>query len=174
VVVLGPDGQSPLSNISQIVVGYTHTCALLNDSTAVCWGEGRHGQLGNALSAVVDSSDLSLSVLDNQGAAMAGITELDAGWGFTCALLADSTVQCFGSGAHGERGDGLDGDTHYGPVPNSVLDSSSQQLSGIAALSAGFRALCLRSRLNAATCAGSNLHTYVYGSSESLPSAIHW
>jgi alpha-tubulin suppressor-like RCC1 family protein len=149
VVVLGPDGTTPLSDVRKLVVGYTHSCALLNDGTAVCWGENTFGQLGHTLATGVTSSDLPVVVTDAFGNAMNGIVQLDAGWAETCALLENSTVQCFGSGQNGERGDGIAGSNHYGPVPSVVLDSAGREARGIVEISLGFGRLYLRNQIGA-------------------------
>ena len=36
-----------LSNITQVVTGRFHACALKSDRTVWCWGEGTYGALGN-------------------------------------------------------------------------------------------------------------------------------
>ena len=40
---------SGVSNATQISAGLTHSCALLQDNTIKCWGDGYYGQLGNGL-----------------------------------------------------------------------------------------------------------------------------
>jgi len=42
-----PIAVSGVTGVSQISAGYSHTCALLTDTTIKCWGDNRWGQLGN-------------------------------------------------------------------------------------------------------------------------------
>jgi alpha-tubulin suppressor-like RCC1 family protein len=78
---------------------YQHTCALLDDGSVKCWGSnvqgelglgdrtprgGKPGQMGDALPSV----DL--------GTGKKAVA-VSAGYGFTCALLDDKTVKCWGS-----------------------------------------------------------------------------
>jgi alpha-tubulin suppressor-like RCC1 family protein len=88
----------------QIAAGQSHTCALLLDGTARCWGEGSAGALGYG-----NTDDVG----DNESPAVAGAiqlsevaTQLVAGGAFTCALLASGTVQCWGEGLDGRLGYG--------------------------------------------------------------------
>ena len=53
-----------------ITAGDSHTCALLDDGSVRCWGQGRSGQLGYASSA---------SVGDDEQPATAGPVDLGAG-----------------------------------------------------------------------------------------------
>jgi alpha-tubulin suppressor-like RCC1 family protein len=88
----------------QIAAGQTHTCALLLDGTARCWGDGSAGALGYG------NTD---NVGDDESPAVAGAvqltevaTQLVAGGEFTCALLASGAVQCWGEGLDGRLGYG--------------------------------------------------------------------
>jgi alpha-tubulin suppressor-like RCC1 family protein len=76
-----------------IAAGYAHTCALLIDGSARCWGNNREGQLGDG--QTVNSA--APVVVKNLPAAMA----LSAGIAHTCAVLADKTAQCWGTDSYG-------------------------------------------------------------------------
>ena len=54
--VIGPGGFGVLTGIGEVSAGggdinetddYEHTCALMGDSTVVCWGQNNYGQLGD-------------------------------------------------------------------------------------------------------------------------------
>lgn len=73
-----------------------HTCVILADQTARCWGEGLDGQLGqgaNTASAVpVDPG-------------LASLTKVVVGYAHTC-FLKGTDVHCTGLGTSGQIGDG--------------------------------------------------------------------
>src|SRR5689334_6954893 len=46
--------------------------------------------------------------------------EIAAGTGHTCALLADTTVACWGAGDLGQLGDGISGKAHLRSTPARV------------------------------------------------------
>ena len=72
----------------------------LPDGTVQCWGLNNFGQLGNGDGNLADSS-VPVAV---RGLTTA--TRVVTGDSHTCALLGDGTVQCWGVGDSGQRGDG--------------------------------------------------------------------
>lgn len=90
-----------------IAAGEDHTCAILTDGGVRCWGHNHHGQLG-----VGDMQDRG----DDPGEMGAALPPVDLGTGkaavaidpghdYTCALLDDESVKCWGeSGALGVPG----------------------------------------------------------------------
>jgi alpha-tubulin suppressor-like RCC1 family protein len=65
-----------------------------------CWGRNREGQLGDG---DVRSRGVPGEVVGLGGAAVA----VSVGQDFTCVLMADGTVRCFGANTSGELGAGL-------------------------------------------------------------------
>src|SRR3546814_12774433 len=61
-----------------------HTCAVLGDSTAQCWGYNHSGQLGNGGN---DDSNAPVTV-----SGLTGATGIAAGAYHTCALLVDGKI----------------------------------------------------------------------------------
>ena len=86
--------------------GSTHSCALLDDGTVKCWGSGAFGALGQG--TVFARGDGPNEMGDNLPAVSLGTgrtaTAISAGAGFTCALLDDASVKCWGSNFSGELG----------------------------------------------------------------------
>jgi alpha-tubulin suppressor-like RCC1 family protein len=89
----------------QVVVGDAHTCALLSTGAARCWGRGNEGQLGYGNTNTVGVTNTPASVGDvNLGGST--VTQLVAGFEYTCALLSTGGVRCWGRGAEGQLGYG--------------------------------------------------------------------
>ncbi len=90
---------SGISNATQVSPRGDHTCALLQDSTIKCWGDGRKGQIGDPR---LEISTTLVTVIGISNA-----TQVSAGNRHTCALLQDSTIKCWGEGGSGQLGDGV-------------------------------------------------------------------
>ena len=96
IVNFAQDDQYPQS----LSLGEEHTCAILDDDSLICWGSGANGQLGyestdNQSTLPTTSIDLGTDKT---------VTMVTSGRGFTCALLNDHTVKCWGRNSSGELG----------------------------------------------------------------------
>ncbi|WP_211194015.1 RCC1 domain-containing protein [Pyxidicoccus fallax] len=89
-----------------IVAGGYSTCALLDDGSIQCWGYNEYGQLG-----LGDTAHRG----DGPGEMEAALPRVNLGTGrtakalslgefYTCALLDDATVKCWGRNFHGQLG----------------------------------------------------------------------
>ena len=83
---------------SALVAGAVHTCALLTDGAAYCWGQNLHGQLGNG--------STENSPLPEPVAGGLRFVTLYAGGGVTCGFLRDGSEYCWGMNQGGQLGDG--------------------------------------------------------------------
>jgi len=87
-----------------ISAGAAHTCALLDDGSARCWGYGGNGRLGYASTNTIgDNSTPDTAGPVNLGFARTA-TAISAGQSHTCARRDDGSVLCWGSGANGRLG----------------------------------------------------------------------
>jgi alpha-tubulin suppressor-like RCC1 family protein len=103
-----PDLQ-PLGNVASVSMGAAHGCALLTDTTVRCWGKRTDGQLGDGPPPMdAPPSATAVTVLAGPGLPLSGVTQLVTGGYFTCALVTNGTVSCWGNGGDGEIGDGFD------------------------------------------------------------------
>jgi alpha-tubulin suppressor-like RCC1 family protein len=93
-----PTAVRGLREATALTLGRSHSCALLRDKTAVCWGDNDAGQLGDGTT----TARLSPTPV----AGLAGIEELRAGGYSTCARLGEGSVRCWGSNGSGQLGDG--------------------------------------------------------------------
>jgi alpha-tubulin suppressor-like RCC1 family protein len=92
----------PGRTATAITAGARHTCALLDNGSVSCWGNGEEGQLGNG--ALQSSSSVPSPVLPFPSGQRA-IT-LSSGYAHTCAILDDGAVACWGAGSEGRLGNG--------------------------------------------------------------------
>ena len=95
---------SALPNVVQVVAGDEHTCALIADGTARCWGSSEVGQLGDGSGGSNTFKFVPQTVVTSpiSTAAMGGIVELAAGGANTCALIVDGSIRCWGSNESGQ------------------------------------------------------------------------
>lgn len=140
-----------LSGVTRIAVGARHSCAVLADGSAACWGDNASGQLGNGSLSVTASG----GALPVQGALgrLGGVSKIALGEEHSCALLTDGTVQCWGKGDAGQLGDAdrVDPIAVAGPVL-----SGSRSLTGAIDLAAGSRSTCAVMSAGEVRCWGDN------------------
>lgn len=98
--------------VISIAAGYDHTCAVLSDGRVKCWGKNNYGQLGlgDAASRGTTPATMgdALPAVD-LGPGKKAIAAT-AGFSYSCALLDDASVKCWGQGSLGQLGIG-DGNT---------------------------------------------------------------
>ncbi len=90
--------------------GKAHTCALLDDGTARCWGENGSGQLGSG--AV--SGPIPFPVAPSLPSAAVAV---GAGAGHSCAALGSGEVYCWGANGAGQASGVPSGSPVLSPVP---------------------------------------------------------
>ena len=138
----GPVNLGPGRTATAISAGLGHTCALLDDATVRCWGYGENGALGYANSVTIGDDETPAAAGPVALGAGRTATAISAGGDFTCALLDDGTVRCWGLG--------LDGRLGYGNT-NRIGDDETPASAGpvdigpgrtATAISAGARATC--------------------------------
>ncbi len=121
-------GQAPcagnlLSGATSVTAGFYHTCALMADATARCWGANDSGQLGVDQDGPMSSTPVAVcnSAGGSPCTSLSGVEQLSSGFTHNCGLIAGGTVSCWGANDRGELGDNS---TIARPAPVSVtLDS---------------------------------------------------
>jgi alpha-tubulin suppressor-like RCC1 family protein len=98
----------PIRDVQALAVGDAHSCVVLGNGDAKCWGLGSSGQLGydSAASLGSKSGDTDALASITLGAPARAIA---VGRAHTCTLLAapaGSGLKCWGSGARGQLGQG--------------------------------------------------------------------
>ena len=105
--------------VMDLLGGWYHTCAILDNFGLKCWGQGSSGQTGYGdTQARGDSSGemgsfLPFVNLGSGGTATA--QSLHLGRDFTCVQLGDDSLKCFGVNTSGQLGQG-----HTSSIGNSA------------------------------------------------------
>ena len=95
--------------------GDYHTCAILDDGSVSCWGYNVFGQLGDG-TTTQRTTPTQTSSLGTDRTAVA----IDVGEDYTCAILDDGSVSCWGRNYYGALGDGTTTDRNT-PAQTSSL-----------------------------------------------------
>ena len=88
-----------LTGVRALAVGYYHTCAVLSNGTAECWGRNTQGQLGNGTTTtqLLPAAVSGLGAVSNGGRVVTGLM-------YSCGLLPDGRVKCWGRNDNNQRG----------------------------------------------------------------------
>jgi alpha-tubulin suppressor-like RCC1 family protein len=137
-----PVAVSSIIDAAQVAAGGEHSCAVLDNGfsgTVKCWGDASSGQLGNGTSTGNFSTPQLVTGVSTA-------VQVDTGNDFTCALLADRTIQCWGNGDNGKLGNGATLSQNT-PVPVSGITNAVQ-------LSVGYAHACALMDDNTIKCWG--------------------
>lgn len=125
--------------IVDVTAGAEHACALLSGGSAICWGQGDFGRLGDGATA------------DRFGPVavkgLVGITSISAGNQHTCAV-ANSKAWCWGRNQAGQVEPGKTGE-HL--VPHEVTG-----LPKVKVIAAGYAETCALTQTGEVWCWGNN------------------
>ena len=144
VTVRDVGGSGTLSGILQLSAGGNHTCALMTNRTARCWGLNNNGQLGDGT-----ATNRLAPVIVGGATPLTGIVQISAGSGHTCAVLDSGEARCWGANGSGAVGDGT---TTQRRSPAVV--GGGTPLTGIRQISAGDDFTCAVLTSGEARCWG--------------------
>ncbi len=122
-------GDLPLTNVVDIAIGTSHTCALNDAGEIRCWGYNNAGQLGYG-DTMLRGDDETIAALPAVALPQPAV-EVVAGENHTCARLQSGEAVCWGRADGGQLGygnlDGIGDDEPAdaaGPVPvgGKVID----------------------------------------------------
>ena len=86
----------------QVVGDHNHNCAVLENGDLKCWGYGGTGALGNGANSDLNAPPSTAIDLGTGRTAVAVAT----GVHFTCAILDNGDLKCWGRDFEGQLGDG--------------------------------------------------------------------
>ncbi len=137
-----PTTVSGLTNsVVSLVAADNHTCALMNDGGAKCWGRNDGGLIGDG------TNDNNRLVPVNIFAS--GVTAIAAKFHHTCALLSNGGMKCWGNNDSGQIGDGTNFATKS---PIDVLGLTS----GVSNITVGSYYACALTNNGGLKCWGKN------------------
>ena len=106
------------SGVVSISGGYEHTCAVLTNGEAKCWGRNGYGELGDGTTT---HKNVPTSVKVD-GQPISGIASISGGLRHTCAITTGGAAKCWGYNALASLGNGTLTDS-LTPVNVVGLDS---------------------------------------------------
>jgi alpha-tubulin suppressor-like RCC1 family protein len=127
-----------------------HNCVVAADGQVSCWGVNATGQLGDPSVAFSNTPIASVGIDHARGVAVGSHGDCsvpEASCGFSCALLAEGDVRCWGAGEQGSIGDGRNVNTHIASNVSGITSAS--------ALDAGGH-VCVRDDEGSLSCWGRN------------------
>ena len=92
-----------VANVTKVVGGYHHTCALRGDGAVLCWGGNQNGEL---LLAPDETGEDGFALAPRPIELGFAVAQLATGVTHSCALGTDGQVRCWGDNAQGQIGDG--------------------------------------------------------------------
>jgi len=135
------------TDVASLIPNHIHSCAVLKDSTAKCWGGNRNGQLG--------LGDLSNRYTPTAVTALgANVASIASGPANSCAVLTDSTAKCWGYNHNGQLGlgDGCVGNGCDRTTPTAVTALGAN----VASITLGHSHGCALLKDNTTKCWGLN------------------
>ncbi len=137
-----------ITTATKISVGFSHSCALLSDATASCWGNNHAGQVGMG-AGLTGVSYSPVPVVD-----LTGASDISTGAYHTCAAVSGS-VKCWGLNADLQLGtDNLP--IVDGVPPHSGVPITVDGVTTAAEVSAGAHHTCVRLSDGHINCWGLN------------------
>lgn len=163
-----------------LTAGEGHTCAVLDDGTARCWGHNYYGQLGNnttfatapdqqgtdSHTPVTVTFDADPDPLAEDIDPLDGIVSITAGQFHTCVRLAGGGGRCWGNNGRGQLGDALV------PQQNRANAVLIDGLAGAVALTAGGYHTCALLTGGGMECWGYNFYGQLGSYRASSPTPV--
>ncbi len=148
--VPSPQRVEGLPPVLDFAVGGSHTCALSEGSEVYCWGSNQFGQLGVGGQIEPCNPDFSPvgCMASPQSVNLPEAVDIAAGYGHSCAVLANGRVSCWGSG-----------DYHALGLGRTDLQREPRMLGRIheaREVSAGMMTTCARKQDQSILCWGRN------------------
>lgn len=105
---------------TQLALGFSSTCVLMETGAVRCWGSGNRGTLGYGHEVRIGDDEVpaTAGVVDIGGR----VQRLVSGYSRTCVILAEGELRCWGDGSDGSLGYGTLDNVGDDETPASVGD----------------------------------------------------
>lgn len=150
--VVGTSGSGKLGNLTKIVTGARHSCALDSTGTAYCWGRAAYDALGTG-GTTTTSTPAPVTVIPPGRT----VDDIAVSNDSTCALLDDESVLCWGFAADGIYSFLGDGDGDNGGVVMTDAAATSP-LAGVDSIDGRASGFCAVRTNGTVWCWGSNFY----------------
>jgi alpha-tubulin suppressor-like RCC1 family protein len=154
VATKNPTGTGRLVDVVQITADADHTCALLANGQARCWGENDFAPLGDGTEGTDRPLPRPVRAPVGTGV-LTGVSQIDTGYYATCARLTNGQARCWGYNADGELGNGTISANRRRPVVVRAV-SGPGPLTGVRRVSIGGYHACATLTNGQARCWGYN------------------
>jgi len=152
---------------TMVAGGREHVCAS-DGATVWCWGRNAYGALGRGVPQDANSDICKdgkrCGLVPTAIAGLSGVRQIASGVDFSCAVLVDGTVRCWGKNDLGQLGALPDGGTFAtcGDAPCSGTPVVVAGLTDVEQIAAGESAACARIKGGEIRCWG-RLYDVDYG-----------
>jgi alpha-tubulin suppressor-like RCC1 family protein len=119
-IAITPVAIAGLADVRAISIGVFHGCAIVGSGAVKCWGVNAFGELGNGSGSLLTTVITPVTVTGISNA-----VALSTGQAYSCALLADKTVKCWGRNSSGQLGDGSTTDRSTPVAVQGLTDAVS-------------------------------------------------
>lgn len=143
------------TGVASLAVGGWHNCVIMNAGTVRCWGYNGEGELADGTLINRTTSVLATGLSGTPAS-------IYSGGGFSCALYASGTVQCWGNNNYGQLGDGT-------TTVRTTATLAVNVPSNIKYLSSGYYHNCAHLTDGTVSCWGSNQNNELATGSASNP-----
>ena len=139
-----------------VSAGDSHTCALLDDNSLKCWGQGTvYGQLGQGNTNNIGDNETPADISSIDLGSGRSAKAVSAGGVHTCALLDDNSIKCWGQGTvYGQPGQGNTNNIGDNETPADISSINLGSGRSAKALSAGGSHTCALLDDNSIKCWG--------------------